>query len=111
MELENSNEACLAPVRKSKSSSPIKARRGSHGKIETVNITQNQYDFNSQTYKNDEMAKCLEGMNLNKVTLKQYQDLFSNINDETHAKTLLTQPKNVCTKKLRVISSSYLIPI
>jgi hypothetical protein len=47
-----------------------------------------------------QLIKTLEGVTLNKVTLKQYQDLYSNLAAEEEG------PK-VLSRRLRLISSSF----
>jgi len=65
------------------------------------------------------MMKCLENVSLNKATLKQYQDLcadtpfspevnLSNVKIEDNNNKGTLRP---ATKKLRLVSSSFNIPI
>lgn len=53
----------------------------------------------------DQMARCLEGLTLNKITLRQYQDLYADQSQDGSSKQADR------SLKLRLISSSYQIPI
>lgn len=138
LESPDHNELDLTPVR-ANSANPSRRRcrepslggSGAHelyvmpakkaGKRQQRSETEERSGTKTPSRWTNQMAKCLENVSLNKATLRQYQELYSDIEvpfspldnlasirieDQENRDTLATN-----LKRLRLISSSYRIPI
>ena len=132
IEMEPASEACLQPV------SPAAKKRGtgsihssvskqreplnvsnsfSSRDVQIINVPKHKgslpmTDFVSPT---PQLISCLEGMSLNKVTLRQYQDLYADIQLEhfNHQRCIETPARNhkSCQRQFRLVSTSYPLTI
>lgn len=130
LEMEPASEACLKPVSPrakkrgngsiqssvSKQREPLNASNSfSSRDVQIINVpkVKGQAADLRGASASPQLISCLEGMNLNKMTLRQYQDLYADIQLEHfnhHAEPFGRNHKS-CQRKLRVVSTSYPLSI